>query len=88
MSISAPAQPVVVQRPALWRRVLASVLDFICVFAIAGYVVGYLTGNLTDNGFQLEGAPALVVFAAIALYFVIFNKFLGGTVWQRLLGAR
>ena len=88
MSISAPAQPVVVQRPALWRRVLAAVLDFICVFAIAGYVVGYLTGNLTDNGFQLEGAPALVVFAAIALYFVIFNKFLGGTVWQRLLGAR
>ena len=29
-----------------------------------------------------------IVFAAIALYFVIFNKFLGGTVWQRLLGAR
>jgi hypothetical protein len=32
--------------------------------------------------------PALVVFAAVALYFVIFTKFLGGTVWQRVLGVR
>jgi hypothetical protein len=88
MSMSASAQPVVVPRPALWRRVLAAVLDFICVFMIAGYVVGYLTGNLTKDGFQLEGAPALVVFAAIALYFVVFAKFLGGTIWQRVLRAR
>src|SRR5215467_12972273 len=88
MSMSASTQPVVVQRPALWRRVLAAVLDFICVFFIAGYVVGYLTGNLTSDGFKLEGAPALIVFAAIALYFVVLGKFFGGTVWQRVLRAR
>ncbi len=63
-------------------------LDFIFVFAIAGYAVGYTTGNLTDGGFELKGGPALIVFAAIALYFVVFIKFLGGTVWQRVLGVR
>jgi hypothetical protein len=88
MSMPASTQLVIVQRPALWRRVLAAVLDFICVFAIAGYVVGYLTGNLTDNGFQIEGAPALIVFAAIAAYFVVLGRFFGGTVWQCLLRAR
>ena len=74
--------------PAAWRKVVAAILDFLFVFFIAGYVVGYLTGNLTSNGFELKGAPALVVFAAIALYFVIFTKFLGGTLWQRVLGVR
>lgn len=73
---------------ATWRKVVAAVLDFVFVFFIAGYVVGYLTGNLTKGGFELNGAPALVVFAAIALYFVIFARFLGGTLWQRVLGVR
>ena len=89
MSISsAPTQPGLRKPAALWRRVLAIVLDSVFVFAIAGYTVGYLTGHLTDNGFNLEGGPALIVFAAIALYFVVFTRFLGGTPWQRLLGVR
>jgi len=73
---------------ATWRKVAAAVLDFLFVFFIAGYAVGYLTGNLTSNGFELKGLPALAVFAAVALYFVIFGKFLGGTLWQRVLGVR
>jgi hypothetical protein len=27
------------------------------------------------------------VFAAVALHFVIFTKFLGGTVWQRVFAV-
>jgi hypothetical protein len=73
---------------ATWRKTVAAMLDFVFVFFIAGYVVGYLTGNLTSGGFELHGAPALVVFAAIAVYFVIFTRFLGGTLWQRMLGVR
>jgi len=73
---------------APWRKVAAAALDLLFVFFIAGYAVGYLTGNLTKGGFELHGAPALIVFAAIALYFVVFTRFLGGTVWQRLLGVR
>jgi hypothetical protein len=73
---------------ATWRKVLAAVLDFVFVFAIAGYAVAYLTGNLTKEGFDLKGGPALIVFAAIAIYFVALSKFLGGTLWQRVLGVR
>jgi hypothetical protein len=73
---------------ATWRKIVAAALDFVFAFFIAGFAVGYLTGNLTKSGFELNGAPALVVFAAIALYFVIFRKFLGGTLWQRVLGVR
>jgi hypothetical protein len=73
---------------ATWRKVAAAALDFLFAFFVAGFAVGYLTGNLTKSGFELNGVPALVVFAAIALYFVIFTRFLGGTVWQRVLGVR
>lgn len=77
------AQPV-----ATWRKVVAAILDFIFVFAIGGYVIGYFTGGLTETGFSLQGGPAFVLFAVVILYFVIFTRFLGGTVWQRLLGVR
>ena len=73
---------------ATWRKVVAAILDFIFVFAIAGYAVGYMTGNLSDNGFELKGAPAFIVFAIVVFYFLIFRRYLGGTVFQRLLGAR
>jgi hypothetical protein len=75
-------------RKPLWRKVLAAILDFFFALYIAGYAVGYLTGNLTGDGFKLEGAPAFAVFALVALYFAVFTRLLGGTIWQRLLGAR
>lgn len=78
-----PAKPV-----ATWRKVVAAILDFVFVFAIGGYVIGSLTGGLTEGGFSLEGGPAFILFAIIILYFVVFTRFLGGTMWQRLLGAR
>ena len=70
------------------RKVVAAILDFLTVFFAGGYAIGKYTGNLTDDGFKLEGAPALVLFAVIILYFVVFSKYLGGTLWQRVLGAR
>jgi len=88
MSMLASPQAEIRKPVAGWRKVLAVVLDFIFVFFIAGYAVGYLTGNLTDDGFELKGALALIVFAIIAVYFVMFIKFLGGTIWQRVLGVR
>jgi len=71
-----------------WRKVVAAILDFIFVMFAAGYAIGYMTGNLTAEGFKLEGAPAFILFAIIVLYFVIFSRYLGGTVFQRLLGVR
>ena len=71
-----------------WRRGLAGSLDFLTVFFVAGYVIGLLTGNTTSDGFKLEGWPALVLFAVVALYFYLGWKKLGGTIWQRILKAR
>ncbi len=77
------------QKPvATWRKVVAALLDFFFILVIAGYAIGYATGDLTDEGFDLKGGPAFLLFAVIILYFAIFSRFLGGTIWQRLLGVR
>ncbi len=82
--------PVTVQpKPvSTFRKVIAVILDAIFVFAIGGYVIAYFTGDTTAEGFKLEGAPALLLFAIVILYFIVFMRFLGGTVFQRLLGVR
>jgi hypothetical protein len=85
MSQTATSQP---KQVSTWRKVVAAILDFFFVMFIGGYAIGYMTGNLTDEGFSLNGAPALILFAIIILYFVIFSRYLGGTLFQRLLGAR
>lgn len=74
-----------VQPVATWRKVLAAILDFFTIFFAAGYAVGYLTGNVTAEGFNLQGGPALIVIAIVVLYFVAGSKYLGGTIWQRIL---
>ena len=71
-----------------WRKVLAGILDFFMIFFVAGYVIGYATGNLTADGFELKGGPAFLFFAAVIAYFVVFSKYLGGTLWQRILKTR
>lgn len=74
--------------PATWRIVLAAILDFLTAFFGLGFLVAALTGGMTENGFQLNGWPALLVLALIVAYFVVFNKFFGGTIWKWILGAR
>lgn len=77
-----------VKQVPTWRKVLAAILDLLTIFFVGGYVIGYLTGNVTSEGFQLEGAPAMILFAVIIAYFVVFPKYLGGTLWQRILKTR
>ena len=74
-------------RAATWRIILAAALDFFTAFAIFGYLVAWASGGLTAGGFELEGIPALIVFALIVAYFLIGKKLLGGTPWQRFLNA-
>ncbi|MGB0086328.1 MAG: hypothetical protein WBP94_13250 [Rhodomicrobiaceae bacterium] len=78
----------VVEPVATWRKVLAAVLDFLTVFFVGGYAIAYLSGNLTAEGFNLEGTTALILFAVIVIYFVVGSKYLGGTMWQRILDTR
>jgi len=85
MSQPTPSEP---RRPAgTWRKVIAAIVDFIFIFFVGGFVIGYFTGSLTDNGFKLDGAPAFALFLVIVLYFIVFRRYLGGTLFQRLLQA-
>ncbi|WFR96773.1 RDD family protein [Rhizobium tumorigenes] len=76
------------RNPSTWRRVLALILDLIAAFFCLGYLVALLTGGMTDDGFQLNGWPALLLFALVIAYFVIANRFFGGTIWKYILKAR
>ena len=86
--MSSPDQPAAPKQISTWRKVFAAILDFIFIFAISGYVVASITGNTTEQGFDLKGGPAFIVFAIIILYFILFTRYLGGTIFQRLLRAR
>ena len=85
MSQPAVSQP---KEVSTWRKVVAAILDFIFVFAAAGYAIGYATGNVSEEGFSLKGGPAFLLFAIVILYFIVFSRYLGGTLFQRLLGVR
>ncbi len=70
------------------RIVAAAILDFLTIFFLGGYIIGKATGNTTESGFQLNGLPALILFAVIIAYFVIGSRYAGGTIWQRILKTR
>ncbi len=76
----------IIKQKPVWKVIVAAILDFLLVFGGGGYLIARFTGGLTENGFALEGAPALALFALVIGYFVIFGRFLGGTIFRRLLG--
>ncbi|GAK70940.1 hypothetical protein RRU01S_14_01630 [Agrobacterium rubi TR3 = NBRC 13261] len=75
-------------QPSTWRIVLAAVLDFFTAFWVFGYLIALVSGGRTEGGFNLQGMPALVLFALIVAYFLVFNRYLGGTIWKRILKAK
>ena len=77
-------EPVTVAAP-VWKRVLAVILDFFTAFFGFGMAVAYVTGDTTSTGFNLNGLPALVLFALMVAYFFIGRRYLGGTLWDRIL---
>jgi hypothetical protein len=73
-------------RAAVWRRVVAPILDFLTVFFAGGYLIGLATGSRTPGGFNLNGWPAVLLFAVIAAYFLVGRRLAGGTLWDRIFG--
>ena len=67
-----------------FRIVMAAIFDFITIFAVGGYLIAKATGGLTNDGFKLEGWPALLLFVLIVVYFYVGGKYAGGTLWQRI----
>ncbi len=72
-------------QPKTWKVVIAAILDFLLIFFVGGYLIAALTGGTTEGGFELNGWPALLLFALIVLYFWGMKR-LGGTVFKRLFG--
>jgi len=77
--MSEPVKPV-----AVWKRVTAAILDFFTAFFVFGWVIGRITGGTTENGFSLQGGPAIVLFIVIGAYFFIGRRYAGGTLWDRV----
>jgi len=71
------------------RRVISAILDALTAFLVFGYLIAKITGSETkQGGFDLQGGAALLLFALVIAYFFIGRRFLGGTPWQYILGAR
>ena len=83
---TAPKPPV--RGAPQWRIMLAHVMDLFTTFFGFGFLLAALTGGINEGGFKLEGVPAFLCFALIAAYFWIGTKYLGGTIWQRILRTR
>lgn len=76
------------KQPATWRIVSAAILDFITAFFVIGYSIAVVFGGVTEDGFRVSGLPALLLFALIILYFIVFNRYLHGTIWKQILRAQ
>ncbi len=71
----------------MFKKIIAAILDLATSFGGFGYAIAKFTGDTTDGGFQLNGMPAIILFALVIAYFVIGTK-TGGTIWQRIFGTR
>ncbi|KZY29430.1 hypothetical protein A3731_32550 [Roseovarius sp. HI0049] len=73
-------------RPATWRVVIAFIFDLLISFFIFGFIIASITGDTTEGGFQLNGLPALILFALVIIYMVGMPR-VGGRLFQRLFKA-
>jgi hypothetical protein len=78
-------EPATAAAAPVWKRVLAVILDFFTAFFVFGMAVAYVSGDTTSTGFNLDGLPALVLFALMAAYFFVGRRCLGGTLWDHIL---
>ena len=73
-------------RPATWRVVIAFILDLFISFFIFGFIIASITGDTTEGGFELNGLPAIILFALVIAYMVGMPR-IGGRLFQRLFKA-
>ena len=61
------------------RRAVAVIIDSI-LLGIVGYLIASVTGSTTAEGFNLAGAPALLLFLIAIAYYVVMEKTSGATL--------
>ncbi|MBI3971851.1 MAG: RDD family protein [Chloroflexi bacterium] len=69
------------------RRAVATIVDTAVLF-VFGYVVGLATGGTTAEGFELQGAPALLTFLLWFVYYIAMEAMVGATLGKLLLGLK
>lgn len=93
---SGPTASAVFECAGLGRRFAAHLVDgFICLLAyiVIGSMVASQTGGMTDDGFSMEGAPALaailLTFVVTLGYFAVFESTSSGkTLGKLMVGIR
>jgi uncharacterized RDD family membrane protein YckC len=70
--------------PYIARRVWATVIDYTLIFFLSWSYI-YLAGERQDDGkYVVNGLPALAPIAIWLVYFVIAERYLGGTFGHQL----
>jgi uncharacterized RDD family membrane protein YckC len=75
------------QNVGVGLRFVAVIIDSI-ILGIVGYLIAAVTGGTTSSGFELQGAPAFVLFIIGFLYYWLLETYLGGTLGKLVLGMR
>jgi len=68
-------------------RAVAIIIDTVILF-IVGWIIALLFGSTTTMGFNLSGAPALLLFLIAFAYYIVMEAQKGATVGKMLLGLR
>ena len=74
------------QPPSTPRIVLVALPDLILAFVAFGVLIAWATGQFGPNGFNLTGVSAPVLLVLVIGYFIVFRRWLGGTIMQRPFG--
>ena len=68
-------------------RFAATLVDGIILFII-GYLMAVITGETTQDGFNLQGASAMVWFLIGIAYYIVMEALLGATVGKKACGLQ
>ncbi len=69
------------------RRAVAILIDTV-LLSIVGYVIALFTGGTTQDGFNIQGGPAFLLFFIALVYYVVMEKTSGATLGKKAMGLK
>jgi uncharacterized RDD family membrane protein YckC len=69
------------------RRAVAIIIDTV-ILCVLGYLIALGTASSTTGGFNLQGGPALLLFAIGLAYYIVMEKAWGATLGKRVMGLK
>lgn len=69
------------------RRAVAIIIDSI-LLGIVGYLIASVTGGTTEQGFNLQGAPAFLWLLVALAYYIVMEKTSGATLGKMAMKLR